>query len=324
MRLISVVVPCHNEEKALPHLVSAVSEVAASMADDFELVLVDDGSSDGTLGVMERVAAGDGGATGGDAIEHDPSLRTRWVSFSRNFGKEAAMCAGLERAAGDLVCFMDADLQDPPSLIPRMVAMLDADEDLDAVAARRRTRDGEPVMRSWLSRRFYSVMNRMSDVEIGDGARDFRMMRRPVVDAVLSLPERNRFTKGMLAWCGFNVAWVSYDNVERVAGDTNWSTAQLVRYAIDGITSFSERPLSVISGMGVMMSAIGFMALLFVVVRALAFGDPVSGWPSLVSIILFIGGVQMLAIGVIGKYVANTYVETKRRPIYVIRRESGR
>ena len=315
-RTLSVVVPCHDEEACIPLFLRALAEAADAIAQSspgtaVELVLVDDGSRDRTA-VLCRGAADDAAAGMWPFV-------VRWLSLSRNFGKEGALLAGIDVAMGDLVAVMDADLQDPPSLLPRMLAMLDADPELDCVATRRSTRDGEPPVRSWCSRLFYRLMNAMSPVEVPDGARDFRMMRRPMADAVAALPERNRFSKGLYAWVGFRTAWIDYPNVRRAAGRSAWSFLSLSRYALDGLSSCSTLPLTIASYAGVLLCAVSFVATGFIVVRAALFGDPVPGWPSLACLITFIGGLQLLCLGVIGRYLAKTYVEAKHRPAYIVR-----
>lgn len=316
--LVSVVVPCHNETLSLPVFLDAVEDVAARAASahlgaSLELIMVDDGSTDATLEVMRRAA---------DTRETD-SLRIRWLSFSRNFGKEAALLAGLRAARGDFVAVMDADMQDPPELLLSMLdLLLVSGGELDCVAARRVSRAGEPRLRALASGAFYGVMRRLTGMDIPDGARDFRLMTRPMVDAVLSMPERSRFTKGILAWVGFRTAWLEYEDVERAAGTSNWSVWQLFAYAFEGIVAFSTVPLAVASVIGVLLALASVVALLFIVVRALLFGDPVAGWPSLACIVIFIGGLQLMGLGIIGQYLAKTYTETKRRPLYFVRSSS--
>lgn len=308
---ISIVVPCFNEQDSLPLFIDELFHVAEAMAAQtplsFEVVLVDDGSNDETLSVMKVLA------------EQDRSpLSIKWISFSRNFGKEAALYAGLSHATGALVATMDADMQDPPSLLPEMYRILQ-EEDYDNVATRRTTREGEPPIRSWFARMFYRIINRISKADIVDGARDFRLMKRPMVDAILSVSEYNRFSKGIYGWVGFKTKWLPYVNVNRVAGETKWNFFSLLLYSIDGIVAFSTVPLSIASIMGTLFCIVAFFALIFIVVRALLFGDPVSGWPSLASIIIFIGGVQLLCLGIMGQYLAKTYLETKNRPLYILR-----
>lgn len=308
---ISIVVPCYNEEESLPLFLRELERVAEQMrqTDDltFEVVLIDDGSTDGTLATMKR-----------EAQRLPAHFTVRWASFSRNFGKEAALYAGLSHATGELVATMDADMQDPPSLLPEMYRIITT-EDVDNVATRRTTREGEPPIRSLFARMFYKLINKISKVDIVDGARDFRLMKRPMVDAILSMREYNRFSKGIYGWVGFKTRWLPYVNVNRVAGETKWSFFSLLLYSIDGIVAFSTVPLSIASVMGTLFCIVAFFALIFIVVRALLFGDPVDGWPSLASIIIFIGGVQLLCLGIMGQYLAKTYLETKNRPLYIVR-----
>lgn len=308
---ISIVVPCYNEEESLPLFLRELERVAEQMrqADDltFEVVLIDDGSTDGTLATMKR-----------EAQRLPAHFTVRWASFSRNFGKEAALYAGLSHATGELVATMDADMQDPPSLLPEMYRIITT-EDVDNVATRRTTREGEPPIRSLFARMFYKLINKISKADIVDGARDFRLMKRPMVDAILSMREYNRFSKGIYGWVGFKTVWLPYVNVNRVAGETKWSFFSLLLYSIDGIVAFSTVPLSIASVMGTLFCIVAFFALIFIVVRALLFGDPVDGWPSLASIIIFIGGVQLLCLGIMGQYLAKTYLETKHRPLYIVR-----
>jgi len=302
--LVSIVCPCYNEEVMLPLYYDKVKEVVFERltAYDFELILINDGSKDGTLAIQRGLAARD--------------ERVKYLSFSRNFGKEAAMYAGLKNAKGDFVCVMDCDLQDPPELIEEMLKRLE-DPDCDCVATRRVTRKGEPKIRSAFARAFYRVINRISDTEFVDGARDFRMMRRSVVDAVLQLTEYHRFSKGLFMWVGFNTVWLEYENIERAAGETKWSFWKLAAYAVEGIVSFSTVPLRIATVTGCIVSA---MALIYMVVRvviAMIWGNPVAGYPSLLAIMLCLGGFILLALGIIGEYVARTYMEAKRRPIYI-------
>lgn len=308
---ISIVVPCYNEEESLPLFLRELERVAEQMrqADDltFEVVLIDDGSTDGTLATMKR-----------EAQRLPAHFTVRWASFSRNFGKEAALYAGLSHATGELVATMDADMQDPPSLLPEMYRIITT-EDVDNVATRRTTREGEPPIRSLFARMFYKLINKISKADIVDGARDFRLMKRPMVDAILSMREYNRFSKGIYGWVGFKTRWLPYVNVNRVAGETKWSFFSLLLYSIDGIVAFSTVPLSIASVVGTLLCIVAFFALIFIIVRALLFGDPVDGWPSLASIIIFIGGIQLLCLGIMGQYLAKTYLETKHRPLYIVR-----
>ena len=305
--LISVIVPCYNEEESLPYFYKAITEeqVRFNSRDvELELIFVDDGSRDQTLKVIKELAAKD--------------KSVHYISFSRNFGKEAAIYAGLKNCRGDYAVLMDADLQDPPCYLMEMYLAI-KEEGYDSVATRRVSRKGEPKIRSFFARLFYRLMNRISDTDIVDGARDYRLMKRSMVDAILSMPEYNRFTKGIFGWVGFRTKWLEYENVKRVAGETKWSFWKLFRYSLEGITAFSTLPLSIASWLGVFMCAVAAVAVVFIVVRAALFGDPTTGWPSLACIIIFIGGVQLFCVGVLGQYLAKTYLETKRRPIYICR-----
>ena len=305
MPIISIVVPCYNEEEALPLFYQEATRVAGEMSGiDFEFVFIDDGSRDNTLSVLRRLAAAD--------------RRVRFVSFSRNFGKEAGMLAGLEAATGDYVALMDADLQDPPALLPELYRAV-TEEGYDCAATRRTTRAGEPPIRSFFARLFYRLIHKISDADIVDGARDYRLMRRAVVDAILPMREYNRFSKGIFGWVGFRTKWIPFVNVERVAGETKWSFWKLFRYSLEGIVAFSTVPLALASVLGVLLCLIAFVFILVVLVKTLAFGDPVGGWPSMICVILFLGGVQLLCIGILGQYLSKTYLETKRRPIYLVR-----
>lgn len=301
--MISIIVPCYNEQEALPLFHKEVSRVLQEMGESYELIFVNDGSRDSTLSVMRTLAEKD------DHIVY--------LSFSRNFGKESAMYAGFCNARGDYVAVMDADLQDPPALLPEMFALLQSGE-YDSVATRRETRAGEPPIRSWFARRFYKLINRISDADIVDGARDFRLMRRSMVDAILSMSEYNRFSKGIFGWVGFRTYWLPYENVERVAGQTKWNFWGLCKYAIDGIIDFSQAPLSMASWCGIGMTACSVFALLFIIIRRLIWGDPVAGWASTICTILLIGGLQLFFLGIIGQYIAKIYLETKHRPHFIV------
>lgn len=306
MRLVSIIVPCYNEEKALPLFYPAIRDVAEECRArdcEFEFIFVDDGSSDNTLGVIKELLAGDD--------------RVKYVSFSRNFGKEAAMFAGLEAARGSMVAIMDADLQDPPSLIPEMIRILD-EEPYDCVGSRRVTRKGEPKIRSFFARMFYKIMRKMSKTEIVDGARDFRLMKRPMVDAILNMREYNRFSKGIFSWVGFRTKWLEYENIERAAGETKWSFRKLLFYSIDGMVAFSTTPLAVSSVLGLVFCLISFIALIIVFVRQLIWHNSVGGWASAMCIIFFLSGIQLFCIGILGQYLSKTYMEVKKRPIYVV------
>lgn len=302
--LISIVVPCYNEEASLPLFHEAMKKVMDQMPDcEFEILLVNDGSKDRTVEVMR------------DLAKKDPCVS--YFSFSRNFGKEAAMYAGFCHARGEYAAVMDADLQDPPDLLPEMYRILESGE-YDSVAARRVSRAGEPPVRSWFARRFYSLINRISEADIVDGARDFRLMKREMVDAIVAMGESNRFSKGIFGWIGFRTYWMAYENVERVAGETKWNFWGLVGYAIDGIVNFSQVPLDISSWFGIFMTLVSFLAIVFIVIRKLLFGDPVTGWASTACIITFIGGIQLLCLGIIGKYLATVYLEVKKRPHFII------
>ena len=305
MDKISVAVPCYNEEPALEPFFAAVSAVAEQMPEvAFEFLFIDDGSRDRTLEKMQELAQRDS--------------RVKYISFSRNFGKEAGIYAGLENATGDYVVVMDADLQDPPALLPEMYRSI-KEEGYDCVGSRRVTRKGEPPIRSFFARLFYKLINRMSNAEIVDGARDFQMMSRQVVEAILSMGEYNRFSKGIFGWIGFKKKWLEYENIERVAGETKWSFWKLLLYAIEGIVAFSTTPLVISSVFGLICCALALVMILVIIARTLIFGDPTSGWPSLVCIMLLLSGIQMLGIGIVGQYLAKTYLETKKRPIYLVR-----
>ena len=312
MHTLSIVVPCYNEEESLPIFMAEVHRVAQSMRErdvSFEMVLIDDGSRDGTLAQFRAA----------ERYESD-WFHVRWYSFSRNFGKEAGILAGLEHATGDYVATMDADMQDPPSLLPQMYDRLaTSDGAVDCVATRRTTREGEPPIRSFFARMFYRIINRISKTEVVDGARDFRLMTRQMVDAILSLPEYNRFSKGIFGWVGFKTEWIPYVNVNRAAGESSWNFFSLFLYSIDGIVAFSTVPLSIASVLGLVLCLVAFIGVIFIVVRALLVGDPVAGWPSLACIVTMLGGIQLLCLGIMGQYLAKTYLETKHRPLYIVR-----
>ena len=302
-KLISVIVPCYNEQAVLHLFYDEISAVAGKMsAYDFEFIFVNDGSRDNTLKICKELAEKD--------------ERVKYISFSRNFGKEAGIYAGFEKAKGDLVCMMDADLQDPPSLLPEMVKIIEEDG-YDSVATRRVTRKGEPPIRSFFAGLFYKLMNKISRTEIVDGARDYRLMTRQFVNSLLSLGEYNRFSKGLFGWVGYQTKWLEYENVERAAGETKWSFWKLLLYSIEGIMAFSTVPLAISAVMGILFCAIAFVMILFIIVKTLAFGDPVAGWPSTACIILFVGGVQLFCVGILGQYLAKTYLEVKGRHIYI-------
>ena len=304
MEKVSVIVPCYNEEESLPLFYQEIQSVMKKMDYvDWELCFIDDGSKDNTLPILRSFAQQD--------------KRVRFTSFSRNFGKEAAMYAGFCNAKGDFVAVMDADMQDPPSLLPKMMEILETGE-YDSVATRRVNREGEPPIRSWFARKFYKIINKISDADIVDGARDFRLMRREMVDAIVAMGEQNRFSKGIFGWIGFNTYWLPYENVERVAGETKWNFWKLFKYAIDGIINFSQAPLSIASWFGIGMTGISVLLIIFLIIRHLLFGNAVTGWDSLMCVIIFIGGIQLFAIGIMGQYIAKGYSETKKRPHYII------
>ena len=307
---LTVIVPCYNEEAALHFFYREMLKVTEQMKDTgFELLFIDDGSKDGTLRVIRELAEQD--------------ARVKYVSFSRNFGKEAAVYAGLQHATGDLVAIMDADLQDPPSLLPEMYHAI-VEEGYDSVATRRVNRKGEPPIRSFFARRFYRLMRHISKADIVDGARDYRLMNRAFVDAILEMGEYNRFSKGLFGWVGFRNKWLEFENVERVAGETKWSFWKLFLYSIDGIVAFSTMPLSLSSLLGVLMCIFSAIAIIFTIVRQLLYGGSAFGWPSRVCIIMFLGGIQLLCIGILGSYLARTYLEVKKRPIYLCRETNTR
>ena len=307
MEKISVIVSCYNEEKALPLFYEEMERVRQEDFQgivDFEYIFVNDGSKDKTLEIMKTLRMQD--------------MKVRYISFSRNFGKEAAMLAGLEASTGDYVTLMDADLQDPPSLLPEMLQAIEKDG-YDCVGTRRVTRKGEPPIRSFFARMFYKIINKISKIEMVDGARDYRLMTRQMVDSILELKEYNRYSKGLFQFVGYNTLWLEYENIERVAGETKWSFWKLFLYAIEGIIAFSTIPLAISSITGIIFCLISFILLLVIVVKTLIFGDPTSGWPSLVCIIFFVTGIQLFCLGIMGQYLSKTYLETKKRPIYILK-----
>ena len=305
--LVSIIVPCYNEEAALPYFLKEIKKTEAELQNAygcrFELIFINDGSKDNTLSVLR------------DFAKNDPSVR--YLSFSRNFGKEAAMYAGLKHATGGYVALMDADLQHPPSMLSEMYEGLQSGE-YDCVAARRMNRNGEPPLRSFFARCFYKLINKISDTEIVDGACDFRMMTRQMVDAILSMGEYNRFSKGIFGWVGFRTKCLPYETVERVAGETKWSFWSLLLYSMQGIVGFSTVPLALASVLGVVLCVIALIMVIYIIIKTLLFGDPVSGWPSLACMVMFMGGIQLFCIGILGQYLAKTYLETKHRPIYIL------
>lgn len=304
MKKVSLIIPCFNEADGLPEFDKEINRMVSDLSDYcFEIIYVDDGSTDNTLETIRKFSK--------------EQEAVKYISFSRNFGKEAAMYAGFCNATGDYVAVMDADLQDPPALLPDMLKILESGE-YDSVATRRVSRKGEPVIRSFCARQFYKLINRISDADIVDGARDYRLMTRDMTDAIVALGERNRFSKGIYGWIGYRTYWYPYENVQRIAGETKWSFWKLLKYSIQGIVDFSDAPLAVASWFGISCTGISFLALLFIIIRRLVFGDPVAGWASTVCIIVFIGGIQLFCLGVIGQYIGRTYTETKRRPHYII------
>ncbi len=303
MDRLSIIVPCYNEEQTVELFYTEVEKMVQYMPDiQTDYLFVDDGSTDRTLEKVKEL--------------HVKDKRVKYISFSRNFGKEAAMYAGLEHASGDYVVIMDADLQDPPSLLPEMLRIV-REEHFDSVATRRVTRKGEPPIRSFCARQFYHIMNKISDVELMDGARDYRFMKRKYVNAVLSLKESNRFSKGIFGWVGFKTKWLEFENQERAAGETKWSFWKLVQYSLQGIVSFSETPLYIASILGGGMCGVALLAIIFIIVRQLLFGGSAFGWPSMACIVILIGGIQLLSVGILGLYFSKMYLEIKHRPIYI-------
>jgi glycosyltransferase involved in cell wall biosynthesis len=300
---ISVIVPCYNEQEAIPYFYDEMTRVEKTMTGyDFEMIFVNDGSKDKTMDIILEYAQKDS--------------QVKYIDFSRNFGKEAAIYAGLSHASGDMVVMMDADLQDPPSLLPEMVKAIE-EEGYDSVATRRVTRKGEPPIRSFFARCFYKIINRMSKTEIVDGARDYRLMTRQFVDSLLELGEYNRFSKGLFGWVGYKTKWIEFENVERVAGETKWSFWKLLLYSIEGIVGFSTAPLAFAAVVGMVFCLVSFLMICVIVVKTLILGDPTSGWPSMVCISLMIGGIQLFCMGILGEYIAKAYLEVKKRPIYI-------
>lgn len=300
---LSLIVPCYEEEASIPIFYEETTKVLHAMSCGYEILFINDGSNDGTLQVIEELASKDS--------------HIRYISFSRNFGKEAAMYAGFSNIRGEYVAVMDVDLQDPPSLLPEMMRIIQ-EEQYDSVATRRVTRKGEPAIKSMFARMFYRIINRISDADIADGARDFRLMKRQMADVIVKMGEYNRFSKGIFGWIGFKNYWLPFENQERVAGESKWSFWKLMKYALDGIINFSQAPLSIASWFGMFMTLVSFLFIIFIVVRKLLFGDPVTGWASLVCISTLIGGIQLFCMGVIGQYIAKTYLEVKKRPHYIV------
>lgn len=306
MALISIVVPCFNEEECIAIFVDAVYKATKKMGQDtgFEFIFIDDGSTDRTLEIIRGLSKSDN--------------RIKYVSFSRNFGKEAAMYAGFETASGDYVAVMDVDLQDPPELLNNMYELILTDQ-FDCVATRRVTRKGEPQIRSFFARCFYKLINKLSKIQIVDGARDYRLMTRQMVNSILSLKEYNRFSKGIFSWVGFRTKWLEYENVERSAGKTKWSFWKLLLYSLDGITAFSTAPLLLASIVGLLFCIIAFIMIIWVIIKTLIWGDPVAGFPTLICAVFLIGGIQLFCVGILGQYLAKTYLESKRRPTYLVK-----
>ena len=292
MEVISIIIPCYNEEDSISLIYNELKKVSNNMKYDFEFIFVNDGSIDNSLSVLKKLSAKD--------------KQVKYIHFSRNFGKEAAMYAGLSKSKGDYVTIMDADLQDPPSLLPEMLRLI-KEEGYDSVGTRRVSRKGEPKIRSFFARKFYKIINKLSKIEMVDGARDYRLMTRQMVNSILELKEYNRYSKGLFSFVGFNTYWLEYENVERVAGETKWSFWGLVKYAIEGIVAFSTLPLSIASLMGFIFCFVSFILIIIIIIKTLIFGDPTSGWPSLVCIIFFVSGIQLFCLGIIGKYLSKTY-----------------
>ena len=308
MALLSVIVPCYNEEENVKYFYDELMKNQSFFEEkklDVEIIYVDDGSKDRTVEEVKKL--------------RERADNVHLISFSRNFGKEAGIYAGFQKAKGDYVVMMDADLQDPPSLLPEMFSYIE--QGYDSVATRRVSRKGEPPIRSFFARMFYKIMNKISQADIVDGARDYRLMTRQVVDSILSMCEYNRFSKGIFGWVGYETKWLEYENVERVHGETKWNFWKLFLYSIEGITAFSTAPLAIASLVGVLFCIVSFIAIVFIVIRTLVWGDPVGGWPSLVCIICLVSGVQLLCLGILGQYLSKTYMEVKRRPIYLVKEE---
>ena len=307
-KLLSVVVSCYNEEESIPIFYKEICKISRKMSNvNFEIIFIDDGSYDKTLEIIKKF--------------HKKDKKVRYISFSRNFGKEAAMYAGLVASKGDYVTLMDADLQDPPSMILNMYEVIE-NEGYDCVGTRRVTRKGEPPIRSFFARKFYKIINKLSNIEMVDGARDYRLMTRQMVNSIIEMKEYNRYSKGLFSFVGFKTKWLEYENVERVAGETKWSFWKLFVYAIDGITDFSTKPLVISAIVGFVFCIVSFIMILVIIAKTLIFGDPVSGWPSMVCIIFMVSGIQLFCMGIMGEYLAKTYLETKNRPIYIVRESS--
>lgn len=304
-KTLSVIVSCYNEQEAIPYFYQEIDKISKKLKElNFEFLFVNDGSKDKTLEILKELSKKD--------------KRVRYISFSRNFGKEAAMYAGLNNVVGDYITLMDADLQDPPELLIEMYRLI-KEENYDSVGTRRVTRKGEPIIRSFFARKFYKLINKMSKIEMVDGARDYRLMTRQVVDSIIELKEYNRYSKGLFSFVGYETKWLEYENVKRIAGETKWSFWGLLKYALEGIISFTTAPLAIASIIGMLLCLISFIAIIFIIIKTLIYGDPSTGWPSMVCIILFVSGIQLLCMGIIGQYLAKTYLETKNRPIYIIK-----
>ena len=306
---ISIVIPCFNEEDSIPIFFREVEKIASQIDEEIDYIFVDDGSIDGTLNVLKKL--------------NSKQSRVSYISFSRNFGKEAALYAGLKQARGEYVAVMDADLQDPPELLVQMKSILENNKEIDCVGSFRVNRKGEPLIRSLFAKLFYKIINKISHLNVVDGARDFRLMRRQMLDAILELSEYNRFSKGIFAWVGFKTEYLKYNNVERIVGNTSWSFWSLFKYSLEGIINFSDAPLAVSFVLGLLVCIISFFLMFFIVIRTLIMGNPTSGWTSIMTIILFLGGMQLLSIGIMGKYIGKIFLETKKRPIYVVKEQSN-
>lgn len=303
---ISIIIPCYNEQEAIPYFYREINKISKKINYNFEFIFVNDGSKDNTLLTIKRLSQKD--------------KRIKYIDFSRNFGKEAAMLAGLEYSKGELIAIMDADLQDPPSLLPKMIYYIN--KGYDCVGTRRVTRKGEPPIRSFFARLFYKIINKMSKIEMVDGARDYRLMTRQMVNSIISLKEYNRYSKGLFSFVGYKTKWIEFENINRVAGETKWNFFKLFIYAVEGIVGFSTLPLTLAALFGVLFCFISILLIIFIIIRTIVWGDPVAGWPSLVCIMFMIGGVQLFCTGIIGIYLSKTYLETKKRPIYIIKEQS--
>ena len=305
MKKISIIIPCYNEQEAIPYFYKEINKISKQIKYDFEFIFINDGSKDKTIEIIKKYTKKD--------------KRIKYIHFSRNFGKEAAMYAGLEKSSGDYIAIMDADLQDPPSLLPEMINFLENNDEYDCVGTRRVTRKGEPPIRSFFARIFYKIINKLSKIEMVDGARDYRLMTRPMVNSIIELKEYNRYSKGLFQFVGYQTKWIEYENIERIAGETKWSFWKLFIYALEGIIACSTAPLAISSIAGIIFCFISFIMIIFIIIKTLIYGDPTSGWPSLVCIIFFVSGIQLFCLGIIGQYLSKTYLETKKRPIYIIK-----